>query len=93
MASNVLVCCRFRPARSEIEANDTNCVEIDGSGKTVQIRVPVSRAATNDASNDMRFNFDRVLSWDSTQEEVYQLSSALLVTDVLAGVNCTSFVC
>eukprot|EP00730_Choanoeca_flexa_P019000 TRINITY_DN9267_c0_g1_i5.p1 TRINITY_DN9267_c0_g1~~TRINITY_DN9267_c0_g1_i5.p1 ORF type:complete len:955 (+),score=372.38 TRINITY_DN9267_c0_g1_i5:20-2884(+) len=82
MASNVKVCCRFRPQLpNELSKGGVSIVNVDPAGTSCVIN------GTKKAS----FTFDRVFGDDSTQEGVYEYTAKPIVEDVLKGYNGTIF--
>ena len=81
---NVTVVCRFRPLnQKEKDMNEKPCVDFASDGKTVIVK------SQYDTMTPLNFNFDRVFSPDSTQNEVYEAAAKPIVESVLEGFNGT----
>jgi kinesin family protein 5 len=78
---NINVVCRFRPLNDkEKEISSTTCVTFPSS-TTVTVN--------QSDSGPLSFNFDRVFSPSSTQEEIYEFSARHVVESVMQGFNGT----
>lgn len=81
---NVNVVCRFRPLnQKEKDMNEKPCVDFGSDGKTVIVK------SQYDTMGPLTFNFDRVFTPDSAQNEVYEAAAKPIVESVLEGFNGT----
>ena len=80
---NVRVACRFRPPnqREKNEGQADIVIDILDCNKQVKYR----------GKKTQSFTFDRAFSCTATQEQVFEHTGALLVDEVLQGINCTLF--
>ena len=81
---NVNVVCRFRPLnQKEKDMNEKPCVDFGSDGKTVIVK------SQYDTMGPLTFNFDKVFSPDSIQNDVYEAAARPIVESVLEGFNGT----
>ena len=80
---SVRVACRFRPInqRERDEGQSDVVIEILGGGTQVKYR----------GKKTQSFSFDRAFPTNCTQQDVFDHTGALLVDQVLQGINCTLF--
>ena len=79
----VRVACRFRPPnqREKNEGEDEIIVDILDCNKQVKLHGKKTHS----------FTFDRAFAPIASQQEVFEHTGALLVDEVLQGINCTLF--
>lgn len=83
MSGNVKVYCRFRPLNpDEIKEKAQTNYSISNDCKSVSI--------TNKGQG-VEFSFDQIFPPSTTQQEIYTEIGDDLLTDILAGINCTIF--
>ena len=99
MATNVQVCCRFRPAAAN-EGGAKRCVKVDPKGASVSLLVdsaaalPVDEAAVAAGkAPSTAFHFDAVFDSQARQSDVFDKSAGPFVKDIFAGFNTTIFAC
>jgi kinesin family protein 5 len=78
MASNIRVCCRFRPFNKlEKKNNSTSCVEHDLE----------SVAVTDNDKKVHDFSFDRIFGDTSSQAEVFEFTAKPVINEVFEGMQ------
>ena len=90
---SVQVCCRFRPQNSlELNQDGAVCCAVQAKPTTVA-QIDLAHQAdkqSNNASQYAQFTFDHVFNEkNSSQRSIYETVVAPLVSDTLAGFNCT----
>ena len=98
MATNIQVCCRFRPAASnELSTAAKRCVKVDASKGSVALLADQAQlSSADDASGKaggLSFNFDAVFDSDAKQDYVFDRIANPFVQDIFAGYNTTIFAC
>ncbi|MCJ1296884.1 hypothetical protein MMC34_008452 [Xylographa carneopallida] len=97
MATNIAVCCRFRPAASnELTTAAKRCVKVDAQKGSVALLADAAQLSGEDAASKaggLSFNFDAVFDSDAQQEFVFDRIAKPSVQDIFAGFNVTLFAC
>jgi len=97
MATNIQVCCRFRPAASnELTTAAKRCVRVDTPKASVSLLPDQVQLSGDDAAGKaggLSFNFDAVFDSDAKQEFVFDRIAKPFVQDIFAGYNTTIFAC
>ena len=97
MATNIQVCCRFRPAaNNELATAAKRCVKVDLMKGSVALLADQAQLSGDDAAGKaggLSFNFDAVFDSDSKQEYVFDRIAKPFVQDIFAGYNTTIFAC
>lgn len=94
MSSNVLVCCRFRPAnKRELAQNNTVISRIDDTRTTVTIASDALDTANQEDHRGTANNyvFDNAFDINSKQSEVFKAAAAPFIADIFNGYNVTLF--
>ena len=97
MATNIQVCCRFRPAATnELSTAAKRCVKVDAAKGSVALLAEQAQLAADDAAGKaggLSFNFDAVFDSDAKQEQVFDRIAKPFIQDIFAGYNTTIFAC
>ena len=97
MATNIAVCCRFRPAASnELTTAAKRCVKVDAQKGSVALLADAAQLSGDDAAGKaggLSFNFDAVFDSDAQQEFVFDRIAKPSVQEIFAGFNVTLFAC
>ena len=97
MATNIQVCCRFRPAATnELSTAAKRCVKVDSTNGSVALLADQAQLTADDAAGKaggLSFNFDAVFDSDAKQEYVFDRIAKPFVQDIFAGYNTTIFAC
>lgn len=70
-----------------MDVNDVTCAQISPSGKAILL----DEGTSGSRNKFRRYVFDHVFSDESSQEVVYQKTTAALVKDVLHGMSAAVF--
>ena len=102
MATNVKVCCRFRPAASN-ESGAKRCVKLDPKSPSVSLLLDqasplllsddAAQGGGSGKAGANTFNFDAVFDSNSKQSEVFDKTAQPFIKDVFSGYNTTIFAC
>ena len=97
MATNIQVCCRFRPAATnELSTAAKRCVKVEPTKGAVALLADQAQLSADDVAGKaggLSFNFDAVFDSDAKQEFVFDRIAKPFVQDIFAGYNTTIFAC
>lgn len=84
--TNVQVAVRCRPLNENEKRQGSGVIVCDAASKSVNVKYGPSNKRLNKT-----FNFDKVFSTYSTQEDVFRTTVKPIINDVMIGMNCTLF--
>jgi hypothetical protein len=95
MATNVQVCCRFRPAAAN-EAGASRCIQINPNRTSVSLLVDNPSLLLDDGGArqpSLTFTYDAVFDSAASQADVFDKTTAHFISDIFGGYNTTIFAC